>query len=35
MYRQLTQDEINEIIARARAERAGAFGRMMASLFRR
>ena len=35
MYRELTQDEINLIIARARTERAGAFGRMMANLFRR
>lgn len=35
MYRQLTQKEIDQIIATARAERAGAFGRMIAGIFRR
>lgn len=35
MYTQLTQKEINLIVAKARAERAGAFGRMIAGLFGR
>ncbi len=35
MYRELTQDEINAIIARARQERAGAFGRWVAGMFGR
>jgi len=35
MYKQLTQKEIDQIIARARAERAGAFGRMISGMFGR
>ncbi|SLN53214.1 hypothetical protein PSJ8397_02765 [Pseudooctadecabacter jejudonensis] len=35
MYTQLTQRDIDRIVATARAQRAGAFGRMMANLFRR
>ncbi len=35
MYKPLTQTEVDQIIARARAERAGAFGRMISGLFKR
>ncbi len=35
MYTMPTQVEVNQIIARARAERAGALGRMIKNLFRR
>ena len=35
MYKQPSQKEIDLIIARARAERAVAFGRMIAGIFRR
>lgn len=35
MYRQLTPAEVDRIIAQARSQRAGAFGRMMARLFGR
>ncbi len=35
MYKQLSQKEIDLVIARARTERAGAFGRMIAGIFGR
>ena len=35
MYRQYTQKEVDQIIAKARSERAGAFGRLIAGLFGR
>lgn len=35
MYTPLTPKEIDLIVAKARAQRAGAFGRMMAGLFGR
>lgn len=35
MYKQLSHNEVNEIIARAHAERAGAFAQMIKRLFRR
>jgi hypothetical protein len=35
MYNVPTQTELNKIIAQAHAQRAGAFGRMIKSLFRR
>jgi len=35
MYTPLTQKEINLIVAKAREERAGAFGRWVAGLFGR
>jgi hypothetical protein len=35
MYKQLSQKEIDQIVARARTERAGAFGRMIAGIFGR
>ncbi len=35
MYDQLTPAQVDRIIAQARSQRAGAFGRMMANLFRR
>ena len=35
MYKQLTQKEIDLIVAKARAERAGAFGRWVSGIFGR
>jgi ribosomal protein L17 len=35
MYKELSQSEVNKIIAQAHAERAGAFARMIKCLFRR
>lgn len=35
MYKQLSQKEIDLIIARARSERAGVFGRMISGIFGR
>jgi hypothetical protein len=35
MYKELSPSEVNRIIAQAQAERAGAFGRMIKSWFRR
>jgi len=35
MYKELSPSEINAIIARARAERAGAFGKLIKKLFAR
>ncbi|WP_408634925.1 RSP_7527 family protein [Octadecabacter antarcticus] len=35
MYKELSPSEVNKIVAQARAERAGAFGRMIKNLFRR
>lgn len=35
MYKQLSQKEVDMIIAKARAERAGAFGRMISGMFGR
>ena len=35
MYKELTQKEVDRIIAEAHARRAGAFGRMIAGLFGR
>ena len=35
MYRELTQKEIDRIIAEAHARRAGAFGRLISGMFKR
>ena len=35
MYKQVSEQEMDQIIARARTERAGAFGRMISGTFGR
>lgn len=35
MYKPMTQQEIDRLVARARAERSGALGRMIVRLFSR